>query len=297
MEDWFRFEWYSALCAFMGVCQNFSRPKTSRREMSFLSCRQWALQKARETDSGWFIGIEGGKGGGWRRRAPFLVIGTLFTWVTLLWWPKRFFYTTRSSLWFLRKRNASNSNYTDLYEPWVSAIWFVCFCIYYTGLDYNNSSRLYKVLQSSKHFMLLILTINTDEGYRWLLTQNCFTFDLCFYDLYYYKYYSTGIGQILPCNCPWLSPQVTRKLKLLLCQLVLDVQKLFISPKCRQSKSMHIWISQCSCKGIVHLYWKRSTSRPSSKEEVSIASKSGLDHFQRIVGKTLTVQRRSHKKQ
>lgn len=34
---------------------------------------------------------------------------------------------------------------------------------------------MYKVLQFLKHFMLLILTINMDEGYRWLLTQNCFT--------------------------------------------------------------------------------------------------------------------------
>lgn len=41
---------------------------------------------------------------------------------------------------------ASNSNYTDLYKPHMSAVWFVCFCVYDTHLDYSNSSHLYKVL-------------------------------------------------------------------------------------------------------------------------------------------------------
>lgn len=48
-------------------------------------------------------------------------------------------------------------------EQCISAVWFGCFCTYYTGLDYNNSSHLYKILQFLKHFMLLILTINMDR--------------------------------------------------------------------------------------------------------------------------------------
>lgn len=44
------------------------------------------------------------------------------------------------------KRNASNHNYTDMCEQSFSAGWFICLCVYYTGLNCNNSSRVEKVL-------------------------------------------------------------------------------------------------------------------------------------------------------